>query len=704
MARLFDGVGDYLSMGSGPVVYPFTVAVEFILLTGATTGLTLWSQANSGAGNNRHVLYLGRDDGFPEIGRRVGVLTQNTGTWESFSAIATSDCALDVWQHGSATWTDNSNRSVFLNGGNKGANSTAPTAPSGHDAMEIGRNADSTPNWDWDGQLSRMAIWKVALTDEEHAMLGLGISPLQVRPAGLIHLWRMDGNTSPEPDIVGKLDGTINGTPSKSVGPRIFMPARQIFQFPASAGSAPSFSAGPVVQDQDDNSYTLSATADANSTWYAVAVKRGESAPTAAQIKLGQNSASVAAEAAVNKSVTQAVADTMTLGGSLDLPLYDIYTVLNNAGGDSSVASLVGEFLDPATGKQFQTVTILDVASVTNANPPVVGTDLVHNFSTGQLIRPYGGDMTQFDATHANYAGATSPTPDDGLKYFQITVLTTTTFELDGLDSTGWDAYTGGADCPAGFSFFEGASPAVVDDDIWEADSVTVPDTFNITLFPDGTLTYDAGGDGSQQRIVMRVYDISAEAWTANVTQYFNNTKPSLKVAFPDPVRFLRNVAFSLTPIKDIFVEDIDDDVLTLTSLTGAPTSIVIGGGGDSIEGTTADAASTGNMMTLRVTDEAGDFTDFVINFDVIATFAMPDVDDGDKTEATAISDITGAGLQSPAVKQAFDPATTIGNVWKQTPAATTVHAVDEPTSITVSEHAGELYDFIQFIDWFFGR
>ncbi len=688
MARIFVPASvEYLSNSSLGLVTP--LSVHSLVKQNSVDGqVCIWSSADSGDTENRHMLIAADAAGGtgPDTPPHLGCHT-TAGAWgdadNSVAAVAMSNSGL-VWESCGGVWASASSRRSYF----KGVGSTERTttvSPTSIDRTFIGRLADSTPNWEWDGHIAHVAVWNVALTSAEMLMLARRVSPFLVRPGSLIHYWPITGVHSPELDLVGGFHMTVEATPDAANDPVIYAPQKQIFVFAPAAGAAPAFSAAPIVQDNDDVSFTLAATADADSTWYAVAVLTGQTAPTATQIKAGNATGDVAAEAAANTAVLSAVADTLVVGSALDLPLYDIYSVLNNAGGDSSVDSLIGKFLDPVTGKQFQTVTILDVSSVTQADPPVVTTDAAHGFSTGQLIRPYGGDMTEFDATHANYTGDKSPTPDDGKLYFQITVLTSTTFELDDLNSTGWDAYTGGADCPAGFSFFEGASPAVIDNDIWEADLVTTGDVFSVTLFPDGTLTYDAGGSAEQQRIEMRVYDVSAEVWTANVTQYFNNTEPSLKEAFPNPVRFKRSIAFDLSPIKDVFVEDVDSDALTLTSLSGQPTSIVIGGGDDSIEGTTTAVASTDDTMTLRVTDAPSEFTDFNITYDVIETATMPDVDDEDKTEATAISDITGAGLQSPTVIYQLNLGVTVGNVFAQTPAASTVYAVDETTTITVA-------------------
>lgn len=68
------------------------------------------------------------------------------------------------------------------------------------------------------------------------------------------------------------------------------------------------------------------------------------------------------------------------------------------------------------------------ISSITQSNPCVITTSIEHGFQTGQQVFPVGiGGMTQLNNTQPF-----------------ITVLTPTTFSLNGVDSTGYTAYTSG--------------------------------------------------------------------------------------------------------------------------------------------------------------------------------------------------------------------------------------------------------------------
>lgn len=130
-----------------------------------------------------------------------------------------------------------------------------------------------------------------------------------------------------------------------------------IIVFKTLAAASAGFTAQPTVTGITaipNGAYTVGFTPNAPGTFYAVAVMAGAAAPTATQIKAGQDSVGNAALAFVSKAVTGA--DTVTLGGLLGNPLYDIYCVLHTTV-DSAVVALPGQFLQPTAGFEFAVVT-----------------------------------------------------------------------------------------------------------------------------------------------------------------------------------------------------------------------------------------------------------------------------------------------------------------------------------------------------------
>lgn len=89
----------------------------------------------------------------------------------------------NTWHHALAVFASLSDIRVYIDGGSKGT-TTANFTPSGIDITTIGRN-EALGNY-MDGQIAEAAMWNVALTDAEAAVLGKGFSPLLVRPANLV--------------------------------------------------------------------------------------------------------------------------------------------------------------------------------------------------------------------------------------------------------------------------------------------------------------------------------------------------------------------------------------------------------------------------------------------------------------------------------------------------------------------------------------
>lgn len=81
--------------------------------------------------------------------------------------------------------------------------------------------ASSTKGY-FDGDIAEAAIWNVALSDAEIAMLAKGLSPLRVRPASLVSYVPMNGAASPVIDIVAGAGWAPSGITAASSNPRIY--------------------------------------------------------------------------------------------------------------------------------------------------------------------------------------------------------------------------------------------------------------------------------------------------------------------------------------------------------------------------------------------------------------------------------------------------------------------------------------------------
>lgn len=120
----------------------------------------------------------------------------------SGAALTSTSATINTWHYATGVFTSSTSRDVFIDGGGKGSN-TDTFAPSGVNRVSVGRKGGPTPADYFSGRIAEAAIWDVALTDVEVAVLATGVSPLRVRPANLKGYWPIFG-ASPETDYSGQ--------------------------------------------------------------------------------------------------------------------------------------------------------------------------------------------------------------------------------------------------------------------------------------------------------------------------------------------------------------------------------------------------------------------------------------------------------------------------------------------------------------------
>lgn len=211
MARQFDdGATEYLERDSAPVaVAPFTISCWFNSDDIAARQALVWI-GDKDVDNSAWVLQARGDVGGDPVvfgARQAGgfnVATSSTG----FSA--------NTWHHACGVETANNDRAVFIDGGSKGTDVTA-TTPAGADRVSIAREGDNTPSNYMSGAIAEVAIWNVALSDAEVALLAKGFSPLFIQPHNLVAYWpliRDDDN-----DWIGGFDLAAFNTPTVATHP-----------------------------------------------------------------------------------------------------------------------------------------------------------------------------------------------------------------------------------------------------------------------------------------------------------------------------------------------------------------------------------------------------------------------------------------------------------------------------------------------------
>jgi hypothetical protein len=198
MARLFDDAkSQYLENASA-------------VLSGVPATMVAWMRPDAAVASQAVGVYdVSAADQWMDLAigadRKV-YATTNAGGQAFARTVAL--VALNTWAHIAAVFAAVDDRRVYLDGGNKVTDATSKT-PAGIDTTSIGRRSTSAPALYASGRIAEVAIYNVALTDDEIAELATGASPLLVRPDALVAYWPLSGHDCPEQDLVGGFPMTL---------------------------------------------------------------------------------------------------------------------------------------------------------------------------------------------------------------------------------------------------------------------------------------------------------------------------------------------------------------------------------------------------------------------------------------------------------------------------------------------------------------
>ncbi len=105
-----------------------------------------------------------------------------------------------------------SSRNLVLNGDIASMATEATTiTPAGLVTFELGQASNI------EGLIARVALWNVALADNDVRMFHAGASPVRIRPDALVGYWEIYGADSPEPDWSGQGNGmTLTNSPAQA--------------------------------------------------------------------------------------------------------------------------------------------------------------------------------------------------------------------------------------------------------------------------------------------------------------------------------------------------------------------------------------------------------------------------------------------------------------------------------------------------------
>jgi len=185
MALLFDDSNtEYMIVLSAiSTSTPFSMACWF-RSDDPAAGQCVMSIAN----NNNDVNYFSLEARGDVAGDYIRACTRNSVGY--VAATSTKGYAANAWHHACGVWASSGDRRVYLDGGNKGTNNLDRT-PSGLNRTAVGVICRQNKFLYMSGYIAEAAIWDVALTDAEAAILAAGYSPLFVRPQSLIVYWPM---------------------------------------------------------------------------------------------------------------------------------------------------------------------------------------------------------------------------------------------------------------------------------------------------------------------------------------------------------------------------------------------------------------------------------------------------------------------------------------------------------------------------------
>jgi hypothetical protein len=180
VARLFDdGANQYIDGAAVLTGVPITMACWYnsndLSVHQVLMGLTDFSVTD------QYILLIMA--GF-SAGDPVGAIKED-GVG-SVNVESSTGSTVDTWHHAAGVFAAVDDTRVYIDGGSKQTTAVSST-PSGIDKTALGVLLRSGANlWYMSGLIAEAAIWNIALSDAEVAVLAEGYSPLLVHPQNLV--------------------------------------------------------------------------------------------------------------------------------------------------------------------------------------------------------------------------------------------------------------------------------------------------------------------------------------------------------------------------------------------------------------------------------------------------------------------------------------------------------------------------------------
>jgi len=150
----------------------------------------------------------------------------------------------NTWHHFAGVWTSATSHAVFIDGGSKGTDSTNVGTLSGVTLTAIGAKHANSVGVHFSGRLAELAIWSVALSDAEVALLAKGLCPLFIQPHNIIAYWKLLRSDN---DHFGAYNMTPYNSPTWADHPPIFYLSSHNVVIPATAAGPVSVSPAAIA-------------------------------------------------------------------------------------------------------------------------------------------------------------------------------------------------------------------------------------------------------------------------------------------------------------------------------------------------------------------------------------------------------------------------------------------------------------------------
>ena len=245
---LNDAATEYLGGSSSPIsgtVFPITMAIHYN--TNDVALVNPYMMCLTDVSLNTEYIGLvrtGPELGGPTQGKIQALRSTGGVTRITFSNVSDGNNP-NEWHHAAFVASSSTSMFAYLDGvpGAEEANANDPT---GIDTAIIGAwKIASTTLYYWSGLLAEAAIWDVALTTVEIALLSAGYSPLFVRPGNLVKYWPLKAaSATPDSgDYMDLMTGNmfdVNTDGLDAEHPRIIYPSGgiQIYEGSIDTGTA----------------------------------------------------------------------------------------------------------------------------------------------------------------------------------------------------------------------------------------------------------------------------------------------------------------------------------------------------------------------------------------------------------------------------------------------------------------------------------